>query len=252
MKHFPIRITFVVAVLLTTLSLAAGAQSSPKVGATATYVWDQSLDSEPIYMGSTKEWFCGIKSVRGQFNGEKERVLIAEDSTGNWYLSGASNKKKVRIEALCFPHRSSVLSVYKWNQGQDRVLLGSVARRYCALTSISGNFAGRGEAVRVYAENGSWYLSGQSKKKGVSGQAACTDIEENTPVKFFDWTQGQPSEEAGSAATSICMLTSMTGEFAGDEAIMLGWAGGLWTLGGNAKRDTTHIGTSAACISLNR
>ena len=252
MQHVPIRITFVVAVLLTTLSLAAGAQSSPSVGATATYVWDQSLDSEPIYMGSSKEWFCGIKSVRGQFNGEKERVLIAEDSVGGWYLSGTSNTKKVRIEALCFPHRSGAPSVHHWTQGQDRVLLGSVARRYCALTSISGNFAGRGEAVRVYAENGMWYLSGQSKKKGVSGLAACIEVEEDTPVKFFDWSQGQPTEEAGSAATSICMLSSMTGEFAGDEAIMLGWDGGVWTLGGNTKRDNTHIGTSAACISLNR
>jgi|GEM_PF-1810630 len=62
-----------------------------------------------------------------------------------------------------------------WSQGQGARDLGPVTSRLCYLTRVSGHFEGGGEYVRVYQENGHWWLGGHSKQSGVGGKAVCVD-----------------------------------------------------------------------------
>ena len=42
---------------------------------------------------------------------------------------------------------------------------------FCALTSVTGHFAGSGEVVKVYvAEDGYWYLAGRSMQDDVAAE----------------------------------------------------------------------------------
>ncbi len=62
-----------------------------------------------------------------------------------------------------------------WHQGEPPVKLLRADEGFCALTSVTGHFAGSGEVVKVYvAEDGYWYLAGTSMQDDVA--AGCIVI----------------------------------------------------------------------------
>jgi hypothetical protein len=71
---------------------------------------------------------------------------------------------------------------HTWNQGDPPLKLIRKDEGYCALTTVSGGFAGGGEAVWVsVGEDGYWYLGGRSQQEGVS--ATCIVIRYSSPAK---------------------------------------------------------------------
>jgi hypothetical protein len=58
-----------------------------------------------------------------------------------------------------------------WHQGEPPVRLIRKDEGFCALTSVTGCFQGGGEKVSVYvADDGYWYLGGQSQQEGVAAE----------------------------------------------------------------------------------
>ena len=58
-----------------------------------------------------------------------------------------------------------------WHQGEPPVRIMPQADGFCALSSVSGHFAGDGETVHVYIGNdGYWYLGDDSHQHGVSAE----------------------------------------------------------------------------------
>lgn len=64
---------------------------------------------------------------------------------------------------------------FRWDQGQPPLLLESTSTHVCALSMISGRFAGTGESVKVTtsADGTRWVLTGSSAQNGVAGEAIC-------------------------------------------------------------------------------
>ena len=63
--------------------------------------------------------------------------------------------------------------VVRWQHGDPPIRLLPAERGFCYVSGISGNFAGGGEAVRVYVDDGSWYIGGQSCQPGLWVEATC-------------------------------------------------------------------------------
>ena len=58
---------------------------------------------------------------------------------------------------------------HSWHQGEPAVKLIRRDEGFCALTSVTGHFAGSGELVEVYlAEDDYWYLGGRSQQNDVA------------------------------------------------------------------------------------
>jgi hypothetical protein len=83
---------------------------------------------------------------------------------------------RVRAESSVGPNpgsgpvpRGAQVSFAHWDQGQQPVRLIKRDEGVCFLTGVSGHFQGAGENVRVWiAEDGYWYLGGQSMQEGIS------------------------------------------------------------------------------------
>jgi hypothetical protein len=63
---------------------------------------------------------------------------------------------------------------FRWQQGQPPVKMIHSGQGFAILTLVTGKFEGGGEHVRVYvADDGYWYLGGDSMQKGVAAEAIC-------------------------------------------------------------------------------
>lgn len=242
-----------IAIVLSVVSLSWVALPAPagaQVDATPTYLWDQNVNKgQQIPMGSSAQWFCGIFSIQGKFEGNGEKVEINVSPEKQWYVTGQSAQRDIQIQAFCFPYPSASngLQFFAWAQGQSPVNMGSDRNRLCALASVTGKFEGFGESVEVFAKDGSWWLSGTSQQKHVAATAACINIT-FSQLNVTPWKQGEGTKTLSSAHDSICVLNRMIGKFEGfGERITLSWLNGNWQVGGRSQQK--DVATTAACIT---
>jgi len=133
------------------------------------YTW--SLGRPPVKMAAVKNNACFLTLVKGRLYNSNEFVRISANPDGYYYLSGGA-QPGVDAEARC------VLGVawsqsFTWTTGQNTLPLGEETSRMCFLTEVAGQFLGRGDAVRTYFRNGSWYLDGLTQHAGVKASAVC-------------------------------------------------------------------------------
>ena len=69
--------------------------------------------------------------------------------------------------------RGSQLEHYTWHQGSPAVKMIKATEGLCYLTAVTGHFAGGGEKVKIYREDGFWVLGGFSHKQGIEADATC-------------------------------------------------------------------------------
>lgn len=218
-----------------------------------SFTWSQ--DQAPREMGSTADRACMLTEVRGDFAGGAEEIRI-HVVNGSWVMDGKSKQAGLRGKAQCVS-TTSFTDEQSWTQGQERVLLGTAEGRACFLTRITGHYEGGGERLRVYIEDGNWYLHGQSQQLGVGGSARCIPAESVTaPV---DWNQGDEPitlTDDPADARDVCFLTMVKGRFeGGGESVAVtsvpGASGGLvQQLGGHSEQDM--VGATAMCARLPR
>ena len=66
---------------------------------------------------------------------------------------------------------------YTWSQGNAAVQMGPIDRTVAFLTYVRGKFEGGGEYVRIYAQDGYWYLGGDSAQHSVLAKARCIGMD---------------------------------------------------------------------------
>ena len=106
------------------------------------------------------DYFRG-RSDAGEFELRRER---APESKG-----GRPNAvNAIDVEA---PEAGWSAEIKTWAQGDAAVQLIRKEEGFCALTKVTGAFAGGGEAVRVFVgDDGWWYLDGISQQEGVGAE----------------------------------------------------------------------------------
>ncbi len=218
-----------------------------------SFTWSQNQARRE--MGSAADRACLLTEVRGSFKGGGEEIRVHIDS-GVWVLDGKSQQGGLRGKVQCVS-TTSFTDEQSWRQGEERVLLGSADGRACFLTRITGHFEGGGERLRVYIEDGNWYLHGQSQQLSVGGSARCIPAESLTePVS---WNQGEEPVTLTadpSDPRDVCFLTMVKGRFeGGGESVAVtsvpGASGGLvQQLGGHSLQEA--VGATAMCARLPR
>lgn len=137
-----------------------------------------------------------------------------------------------------------------WTQGSPDIGLGSINDRVCFLTGVRGNLSGSNESVRVYANNGSWWLGGTSSQTGVAAWAACvyTTPDKYTPEYFWSTTLDYP-KLMGSATGRICFITGVAGGFNDSSNWVHAYvSGGDWYLMGGT--DGPYVNVRARCAEV--
>jgi hypothetical protein len=198
----------------------------------AEFVWQSSFGI--TRMGPAEGRACFFTQLGGKYEGGGERVEIV-NLDGEWIITGQSLQEvqPVAAKARCFP-TDSLSAEVSWIQGETPKDLGPAEGQACFLTRVQGDFAGAGEAVRVFQSSaGRWILSGQSLRADpdqfVSGSARCvpaTDVSQR-----FRWTQpttstnpdtGETTTDPGSGPLNMgtgvarhCFLTEIQGHLEG-------------------------------------
>jgi hypothetical protein len=97
----------------------------------------------------------------GEFELRRER---APESKGG--KPGAENSIKLEAKEVGWS-----AEIKTWAQGDPAVRLIRKEEGFCALTKVTGAFAGGGEAVQVFVgDDGWWYLGGISQQEGVAAE----------------------------------------------------------------------------------
>lgn len=66
-----------------------------------------------------------------------------------------------------------IREVVRWRHGDERRRLLRVEDGICFVTGIGGNFEGGGEAVRVYVDDGWWWIGGHSAQPSLWVEVTC-------------------------------------------------------------------------------
>lgn len=141
----------------------------------------QSSKQEPPYVnwahspnGGTPIRYAYIRA--GDFGNEKSFSLVADEGA----KINLQSDEHVNVYAPYLYVSGEIrgkmgyTGSFWWEQGQPHVKMIHSSKGFAALTYIRGNFAGGGEYVYVYvAQDGYWYLGGDSKQQSVGGAAIC-------------------------------------------------------------------------------
>ena len=90
---------------------------------------------------------------------------------------------------------------HHWKQGDEPLKLIRKEEGFCALTSVTGNFEGAGEIVRVYIEeDGYWYLGGTFHQQDVA--ADCIVVRYPVPAAMAAAPAPAPADSVAILAAS--------------------------------------------------
>ena len=160
-------------------------------------------------------WTCTHPDWTGTIQIAADGTFSNQDSTGHWTLTGSHDRVILVLAWDGWPaetvtmispdefrgrvrgqgqegeftmHRIPVpdaapapaaFETRRWQQGDAPIRLIRKEEGFCALTLVTGHFQGAGEMVRVYvADDGYWYLGGDSQQEGVAPQSQTTEEEE--------------------------------------------------------------------------
>jgi len=65
--------------------------------------------------------------------------------------------------------------VVRWRHGDEAIRLLPADRGFCYVSGMGGNFAGGGEGVRVFVDDGDWYVAGHSCQPSLWVEVTCVE-----------------------------------------------------------------------------
>ena len=213
--------------------------------------------AKPARLLHTSEGFCFLSALGGAFNGYGEELRLVPQDDHFWHWNGKSAKfihgtatelRLGRRGRLAARHRE-----YMWKRGEGPIRMIHKSRGFCFLTSVGGQFAGGGEAVRVHiAADGYWYLSGNTKQPLLARAVSVQLVGHRTveyEAKEHVWAKGYSAVKMIHSDEGFCFISGIGGAFDGGGEIIRTYIGpdGYWYLNGNAGR---HIGGKAISIRL--
>lgn len=108
------------------------------------------------------DYFRG-RAANGEFELRRARATVSSNDGGQ--PAGG------RVAATEVKGAGWSADIKSWAQGEPAVRLIRKEEGFCALTKVTGCFAGGGEVVQVYVgDDGWWYLGGASQQEGVAAE----------------------------------------------------------------------------------
>ncbi|MCX4026487.1 hypothetical protein H0A36_12630 [Endozoicomonas sp. SM1973] len=138
---------------------------------------------------------------------------------------------------------------YQWTQGRYEQEMGLAAFNVCYLTGIKGVFESRNEIVRVYQNNGKYYLGGASRQQGVGGWAMCVgSFYGSSSFTAFNWLSSQGGgTQMVPSNTHRCFLSGLAGAFnSSQDQVSINRMSNSWVLGGNTT--SQELEAWAGCV----
>jgi hypothetical protein len=131
----------------------------------------------PVKMLHENNGICFLSAIGGWLEGPGERVSVRLADDGYWYLDGKSGQKELGANAIGIewanPGEYSIeTKEHNCSAGDPPVALLKKGEGLAFLSSVSGQFHGYGDEVRVYLGNDeTWYLARKSREKSVRATA---------------------------------------------------------------------------------
>jgi hypothetical protein len=138
------------------------------------YRWSQR--EPPVKMLHKHQGICYLAGIGGMFRGYGERIAVQLKEDGYWYLEGSSAQPELwaKAVALRWKNPSAIKAEIEertWKAGDEPVELLPADQGLALLGTVSGNFAGGGEIIRLTHDQNVWRLSGQSGQAELSARA---------------------------------------------------------------------------------
>jgi hypothetical protein len=231
---------------------------------TAEYTWEQGKPSKRMLPSASN--VCFLTGIHGKFSSTAERVKVSNVG-GFWYLTGSSHQVGVGGTARCFPYDGAKVVATQVNESSAASDLDLGAHRVCALSRVSGDFQGNGDAVEIYlASDGHWFLHTSGASGELNGGALCLDDAPKTTLGVSQILDAKAGDSVIAAANlapnqpqpteplkgSACFLTRMTGKFTGPgEGVetFSAQAAGAWNFYLRAKGSSKDVGASGVCLN---
>lgn len=209
------------------------------------FTWSQG--ELPKYLGAAGSQFCFLTRMTGRFRGGGEYIYTSTVKNA-WFLEGSSLQEEVAASARCAYVPDNIASgEYIWDSTRGSpTSMGGASGRVCVLTFISGNFDSADAWVRLYVNNGHWFLDG-AKNKQLEARARCIGGLRFSTVEY-SWSQddGQ-STLLGWVPGLACGFTYVQGNFqGGGETVQIYPSAGDWYLGGASQQ--TGVAAKARCF----
>jgi WD40 repeat protein len=143
------------------------------------YRWSQGQPA--VKMLKRDEGICYLAGVGGTMRGYGEQVRVQLADDGFWYLEGKTAQAELSGKAIALRWKnpkavSAEVSEKTWSAGDEPVELLAANKGICLLGSVSGNFAGGGEVIRLTLDGNSWRLGGQSGQAELSARALVVQL----------------------------------------------------------------------------
>ena len=89
----------------------------------------------------------------------------------------------VTIPAVLLADRGQTLDqhlakprIVRWSHGDSPIRLLPANRGFCYVSGMGGNFEGGGEGVRVWVDDGAWWVGGYSSQPSLWLEVTCLEI----------------------------------------------------------------------------
>ena len=95
--------------------------------------------------------------------------------------------------------------VVRWSHGDSPIPLLPANQGFCYISGMGGNFQGGGEGVRIWIDDGTWWLGGHSCQPSLWVEATCLKLVSTVPGQKT--TSSHPRREL----VVFCPGTVLTG-----------------------------------------
>ncbi len=146
---------------------------------------DQTYTNSPIDLWDSRS-FCFLSGMAGNFAGAGERVEVVRA----WQLQATSHddltSEATKGDGRCvwfgntYENRLRISDEHWLSQGSSNVDLIPIDAGICAITGVTGQFAGAGEAVTILPNlvTRKWQMHVESQQTGVGFKATCIPFDQ--------------------------------------------------------------------------
>jgi len=187
---------------------------------------------------------AALLSIRGHFQGDKEKAGVLLSDTGAWTSSCESDQGELDSGMVVYARSDGLglnaeVKEYHWESGDPKVRMIGQKEGFCFVSFVSGHFAGDAERVSVtIGQDGFWYLDCATKQdlwaRAISVKPTSPHTF-STAIREVSWKPNQPPMKLCREDEGMCFLSSIQGGMwdRGDSAGLQLRNDGWWYLQGS-------------------
>ncbi len=242
-----------------TVSYSLSESEAPQWELSEYFHWMEGDERKQMVKG--ERGLCFLTKIEGEFLDDDTEIRVYRDN-GSWYLDGNPGgmifKDHLAASSMCIETNWIVdIKEFQWNHGDNPKLMIENDEGFCFLSKAKGEFKNEEDEVRIYEEDGLWYLTGKSGNDSHAAGAMCVMTRRNDLKaeisKTKEWRQGENHKLLSRSDNSFCFLTSVRGGFKDEEQKVEVYRQQgpddtmYWYLNGTSEQE--NISASAMCVN---